>query len=79
MAPILDARRSAEHPHNQARKTFTDAVGGVVPQPAPRLSRTPGVARLTAPLPGEHTAQVLGDAGIAASEIERMKRDGIVG
>jgi alpha-methylacyl-CoA racemase len=79
VAPILTLGEAPSHPHNRARETFIEGVGGVVPRPAPRLSRTPGEAGRAAPLPGEHTEIVLRDAGIAASEIERLVREGAVG
>ena len=38
----------------------------------PRLSATPGVWRRPAPKLGEHTAEILAEAGIAAEAIETI-------
>lgn len=43
-----------------------------------RASRTPGRIRRPAPLLGEHTAEVLREAGIAESEIERLAAAGAI-
>jgi len=66
------------------------ATGMLVPQEHPRaghlttlgtpirLSRTPGEIREPAPALGEHTDAVLGEAGLAAEEIARLRATGIV-
>ena len=41
------------------------------------LAKTPSVAG-TAPLPGEHTEQVLGEIGFDAAAIEALRREGVV-
>ena len=43
-APVLDWDEAPEHPHNQARKTFTSLQGVLQPAPAPRFDRTPADA-----------------------------------
>ena len=53
-APVLDWHEAAQHPHNQARKTFVEVDGVVQPAPAPRFSKTPGAIRSVAPKPGQH-------------------------
>jgi len=44
-----------------------------------KLSETPGEIRLLPPLLGEHTDEVLRDAGYSAEEIARFRKDRIVG
>ncbi len=44
VAPVLDWREAAEHPHNRARGVFIERGGGIEPAPAPRFSRTPSEA-----------------------------------
>jgi crotonobetainyl-CoA:carnitine CoA-transferase CaiB-like acyl-CoA transferase len=61
MLPKLD--------HPGSANTFT--VAGV---PA-KLSRTPGSVRCRAPLLGEHTAEVLREAGLTSDEIDALKRE----
>jgi alpha-methylacyl-CoA racemase len=80
VAPILTLTEAPEHPHNRARGTFTHAVaGGIAPQAAPRLLRTPGKAATDAPLPGAHTEEVLRAAGLTAEETRALTTDGVVG
>lgn len=43
-APVLDWDEAPRHPHNQARRTFTELQGVVQPAPAPRFDRTPPAA-----------------------------------
>lgn len=45
--PVLEIEEAHEHPQNEFRKSFLDKTvtnGIVVPNPAPRLSRTPGIS-----------------------------------
>ncbi|HYC00806.1 MAG TPA: CaiB/BaiF CoA-transferase family protein [Candidatus Limnocylindrales bacterium] len=80
VAPILGLGEAAAHPHNVARKTFVDGVGGaMMPAPAPRLSRTPGNAAASAPIPGAHTDAVLAEAGLSSQEIAELRAAGAVG
>jgi alpha-methylacyl-CoA racemase len=64
-APVLDIANAADHPHNRARQTFVRHAGVVQPAPAPRFSVTPSAIQRPAPIPGEHTEEVLRDWGIA--------------
>jgi crotonobetainyl-CoA:carnitine CoA-transferase CaiB-like acyl-CoA transferase len=43
-----------------------------------RASATPAAIRRPAPLPGEHTAEVLGELGLAPAEIERLAAGGAI-
>jgi len=44
----------------------------------PRLSGTPGGIRRTAPAIGEHTAELLEEAGIASADVEAMSARGVI-
>ena len=44
----------------------------------PRLSATPGRLRRPAPSLGEHTAEILGELGLARAAIDGLARDGII-
>jgi crotonobetainyl-CoA:carnitine CoA-transferase CaiB-like acyl-CoA transferase len=44
-----------------------------------KLSETPGAIRRAPPLHGEHTAEVLREAGYADAEIARLAKDGVIG
>ena len=66
---LIAALPVAEHP-----------VGGQyrqIPPPA-RFSATPASVRRPAPLPGEHTREVLAEAGLADDEIGRLERAGVL-
>ncbi|MCB1632925.1 MAG: CoA transferase, partial [Pseudomonadales bacterium] len=39
--PVLDLAEAPQHPHFAARDAFRPKLGGAVPNPAPRFSRTP--------------------------------------
>ena len=45
---------------------------------APKLSNTPGKVRSLAPLPGEHTDEILEELGYEREEIENLRQDGVV-
>jgi crotonobetainyl-CoA:carnitine CoA-transferase CaiB-like acyl-CoA transferase len=45
----------------------------------PKFSETPGAVRKTAPKRGEHTAELLREAGYEEAQIEAMKAAGIAG
>jgi alpha-methylacyl-CoA racemase len=75
--PVLGLGEVAQHPHNRDRGTFAVASDGhTEPCPAPRLSRTPGIAGTTRPEPGQHTAEILRQYGFTSAEIERLAAAG---
>jgi alpha-methylacyl-CoA racemase len=78
-APVLSVQEAMRHPHNVARGTFIE-VGGV-PQnaPAPRFSRSVPEAPSAGRLPGADNLAVLREAGLSASEIDRLKAVGALG
>jgi alpha-methylacyl-CoA racemase len=76
-APVLDFAEAAEHPHLKARETYVEAFGTVQPAPAPRFSRTPGEISSPPSIPGQHSREILGDWGFAASEIEALEAAGV--
>ncbi|WP_065382869.1 CaiB/BaiF CoA-transferase family protein [Hyphomonas sp. ND6WE1B] len=76
-SPVLTIGEAASHPHNAARQMLVDFGGVQHPQPAPRLSRTPGSIASQPPVPGNNTAEVLKDWGIEARTIEDGIRRGI--
>ena len=79
VTPVLTPLEAAVHPHNVARQTFTRLPTNVsafpfVPQPAPKLSRTPGVSppfHLVSV--GEHSLQVLGQFGVPGGLVAQYK------
>jgi alpha-methylacyl-CoA racemase len=77
-APVLSMAEAAAHPHNAHRGLFVDANGFRQPAPAPRFDRTPGAIQSPPPLPGEHTEQVLKEAGFTADEISDLRAEAAV-
>jgi formyl-CoA transferase len=47
-------------------------------RPAERMEATPSVVRGPAPDLGQHTDEVLREAGLSAPEIESLRSDGVV-
>ena len=73
----------ADDPHFRARQSLvevTDPDAGPVLMPAvaPRLSRTPGSVRWTGPRLGEHTEQVLAEAGLSPDDVAGLRAAGVV-
>jgi len=70
--PQINHRRmivDVEHPkHGRVRQ-----VGVAI-----KLSDTPGAIRSAAPLPSEHTENVLKDLGLSAADIGRLREKGVI-
>jgi alpha-methylacyl-CoA racemase len=75
-APVLRMAEAADHPHNKARGTFVDVAGVVQPAPAPRFGRTSAIVGRPPAHPGQHTREVLGEWGLAASRIDALIESG---
>jgi alpha-methylacyl-CoA racemase len=78
LAPVLSLTESATDPHAVARGAFVDVDGVAQPAPAPRLDRTPARAPYRAPVPGEHSAEVLAELGLAPDRIDELLTAGVV-
>jgi alpha-methylacyl-CoA racemase len=84
VAPVLTPKEAALHPHMSKRESFgvTPGSNGTLfePNPAPKLSRTPGHTPRPGPrVPGEHTRVVLQKWGnLNGTEIESLIRDCVV-
>jgi crotonobetainyl-CoA:carnitine CoA-transferase CaiB-like acyl-CoA transferase len=77
--PVYDFDEALGDPHHRARGMIAELEHpeyGTIPQigVAPKLSATPGQVRTPAPRPGEHTEEVLREAGFSAEEIARLTR-----
>jgi alpha-methylacyl-CoA racemase len=71
-APVLSMSEAIDHPHNAARGTFVRQDGVLQPAPAPRFDRTPSTLPSKAPRTGEHTEELLAQAGFSVAEIESL-------
>jgi len=54
--------------------------GGTIAAPGivPKLSDTPGAVRHAAPSLGQHTDEVLAQAGLSAERIDELRRSGVI-
>ncbi|WP_019142503.1 CaiB/BaiF CoA transferase family protein [Noviherbaspirillum massiliense] len=80
---IYSAKDIAEDEHYRARGVIekvrsADGLEVDVPGIMPKLSENPGAIRFRAPVLGEHTEQVLKDAGLTADQIAALKAKGII-
>jgi len=66
---IIAALPDAEHPEAGAYKA--------IPSPT-RFSATPTSVRRPAPLPGQHTTEILAEAGLTGAEIDRLAQAGVL-
>jgi crotonobetainyl-CoA:carnitine CoA-transferase CaiB-like acyl-CoA transferase len=77
---VMDLDESAAAPH--ARGFLTDQRSGPVSfrtvAPPLRLSDTPPSVRRPAPALGEHTDEILAEAGLSTSDIERLRGAGVI-
>jgi alpha-methylacyl-CoA racemase len=84
VGPVYSLDEVFEDPHVQARGMVTEVQHpqfGAVKQVGvgPKFSDTPGAVRTTAPKRGEHTSDLLSEAGYSDEEIGEMKSAGLAG
>ena len=78
VAPVLSPTEAPEHPHNQARGTFTEVAGVVQPAPSPRFLSTPGEIRWPPPNPGQRGDEALADWGLSTDEVAALRESGAI-
>jgi len=87
VTPVLSLDEVQRHPHNRARGTFGAELDGAVPDtarghampsPTPRLSRTPGSVRRSAPVPGADARAILAELGLASEQVDVLIERGAV-
>lgn len=85
--PVLNWTEADQHPHNIARKCFVpknECDNVVVPQPAPKLSRTPAVSGATKRTNGpttdyfQQTVEILKEIGLNADDVIKLGADGAI-
>jgi alpha-methylacyl-CoA racemase len=77
-APVLSMDEAPDHPHNVHRQTFVEVAGVPQPNAAPRFSRTPGGIAGPPAHAGQHTDEVLAEAGFSEDEIAGLRASGAV-
>ncbi len=78
VASVLDLDEAARHPHNEARHNFVEVDGVIQPAPAPRYSRSSAEIERPPAIPGEHTDEILTDAGFTEAECDRFRVAGVI-
>ena len=76
-APVLSFEEAPAHAHAVARAGFVTVDGVVQPAPAPRFGRTPAGQPGPAPQPGQHTQQLLQEAGYTSDEVRALLASGV--
>ena len=75
-APVLSFDEAPLHAHARARAAFVDVDGVRQPAPAPRFDRTPSDCPRPPPAIGQHTAEVLREAGLSEAEVAALLTSG---
>ncbi|KAL2724066.1 alpha-methylacyl-CoA racemase isoform X1 [Vespula squamosa] len=81
VTPILNLKDTPHHPHNKANETFKVTEDNcAIPNPAPRLSRTPGISMATCKIPekGEHSIEILTELGFNSQEIDNFLTNRVI-
>ncbi len=71
-APVLSIAEAPLHAHAASRAAFITLDGVVQPAPAPRFDRSVPDTPKPAPEVGQHTVEVLSEAGFTPAEIEAL-------
>ncbi|MEX2479843.1 MAG: CoA transferase [Gammaproteobacteria bacterium] len=82
-APVLTRTEMLHHPQVEANATvqiYDHPEAGPLRQarPAAQFSATPAAVRRGAPRLGQHTAEILAEAGIAVADIEDLSAAGVI-
>ena len=78
VAPVLSMREAPLHPHNRARESFVEVGGHVQPGPAPKFSRSRPEVPQPAPRQGQHTDEVLAEAGYDQAQLAALRAEGVL-
>ena len=83
VGPVLDISEIIEHPYIQDREVliehFNEEFGNVLMhQTFPRLSKTPGKVRTSAPSLGNDTDEVLKEIGLSEKKIQMLRKNKII-
>ncbi|KAL0274041.1 UNVERIFIED_CONTAM: hypothetical protein PYX00_006568 [Menopon gallinae] len=79
-SPVLELSDVAEFSHNKEREVFLHTNEGIVPKPAPNLTRTPGKSSALSPSAenGADTENILLELGYTEEEINDLEHEGVI-
>lgn len=77
-APVLTMAEAPSHPHNVERSTFVEIAGVPQARPAPRFSRTEPEIPVPPAHPGQHSDEILTDAGLSEDEIAELREAAVI-
>jgi alpha-methylacyl-CoA racemase len=75
-APVLSLDEAPAHAHARARAAYVELDGVVQPAAAPRFSRSVPEPPRPAPQTGQHTRELLAEAGFGAADIDALLASG---
>ena len=83
VGPVLDISEIIEHPYVLDRKIliehYNNNYGNILMHQAfPRLSKTPGKVKSSAPSIGENTNEILKEIGLTKSQIDKLRDNKII-
>ena len=78
VSPVLPFTEVLDDEHLAARGTYVDLDGVPQPAPAPRFDRTPAELHRPPPVVGQHTAELLAEAGFSPEEVAALRAGGAV-
>jgi alpha-methylacyl-CoA racemase len=78
VTPVLSMLEAPSHRHNVSRNAFITVDDITQPAPAPRFSRTPTQVRRGVAEPGQHSVEVLREAGIDEARIDELLASGSI-
>lgn len=76
VAPVLTLAEAPQHPHARQRQAFVEVDGVLQPAPAPRFGRSRPATPRAAPAIGQHTRELLAEAGYSEGEITTLLASG---
>jgi alpha-methylacyl-CoA racemase len=74
---VLNFKQATQHPHNIARKTFTQLDGVTQPAPAPKMAHTSGPLK-SVPEAGQDAISLLTELGLQAEQLAQLQRNGVI-
>lgn len=78
VTPVLSFVEAPHHPHISARETFIEIDGVVQPAPAPRFSGSPTGTPSAPASHGQHTEEILTEAGFSVADVDRLRENGVI-